>query len=84
MFLVSLERSRGGGGGGERGGAWAFGSMMFGLAVQKFLNIEWFSSLRIKKIQLKSCKAGKFQRKVECDFWSSLGRSRWAGFNGIF
>jgi hypothetical protein len=34
-FLVSLESSWGGG---EHG----LGSMMFGLAVPKFLNIEWF------------------------------------------
>jgi hypothetical protein len=33
MFLVSLERSRG-------GGVHQLGFMAFGLAVQKFLNIE--------------------------------------------
>ncbi len=34
MFLVSLESS-------PRGGVHGLGSMTFGLAVQKFLNIEW-------------------------------------------
>jgi hypothetical protein len=33
VFLVSLKNSR-------RGGVHGLGSMMFGLAVQKFLNIE--------------------------------------------
>jgi hypothetical protein len=33
MFLMSLESSR-------QGGVHGVGSMMFGLAVQKFLNIE--------------------------------------------
>jgi hypothetical protein len=33
MFLVSLESS-------QRGGVHGLGSMTFGLAVQKFLNIE--------------------------------------------
>jgi hypothetical protein len=33
MFLVSLESS-------QQGGVHALGSMMFGLVVQKFLNIE--------------------------------------------
>ncbi len=36
MFLVSLESSWWG------GGVHGLGSMVFGLAVQKFLNIEWF------------------------------------------
>jgi hypothetical protein len=35
FFLMSLESSR-------QGGVHGLGSMMFGLAVQKFLNIEWF------------------------------------------
>jgi hypothetical protein len=34
MFLVSLESSW--------GGVHGLGSMMLGLAVQKFLDIEWF------------------------------------------
>jgi L-asparagine transporter-like permease len=33
VFLVSLESS-------QQGGVYGLGSMMFGLAVQKFLNIE--------------------------------------------
>ncbi len=37
VFLISLESSRRGEGGGRVHG---LGSMMFGLAVQKFLNIE--------------------------------------------
>jgi hypothetical protein len=41
MFLVSLESSR-------REGVHWLGSMTFGLAVQKFLNIEWFLKLKIK------------------------------------
>jgi hypothetical protein len=40
-FLVSLESSRWG------GGCMGFGSMAFGLAVQKFLNTKWFL-LKIK------------------------------------
>jgi hypothetical protein len=35
VFLVSLESS-------WQGGVHGIGSMTFGLAVQKFLNIEWF------------------------------------------
>ncbi len=35
VFVVSLESSR-------WGGVHGLGSVMFGLAVQKFLNIEWF------------------------------------------
>ncbi len=35
MFSVSLESS-------QWGGVHGLGSMMFGLVVQKFLNIEWF------------------------------------------
>jgi len=35
VLLVSLENS-------QRGGVHGLGSMTFGLAVQKFLNIEWF------------------------------------------
>jgi hypothetical protein len=35
LFFVSLESSR-------AGGVHQLGSMMFGLALQKFLNIEWF------------------------------------------
>ncbi len=41
VFLVSLESSQG-------GGVHQLGSMTFGLAMQKFLNIEWFFSLTIK------------------------------------
>jgi hypothetical protein len=41
MFLLSLESSQGGGGGGVH----ELGSMTFGRAVQKFLNIERFSHL---------------------------------------
>jgi hypothetical protein len=36
VFLVSLESSH------QSGGVHGLGSMMFKLAVQKFLNIEWF------------------------------------------
>jgi hypothetical protein len=35
VFLVSLENS-------QPGGVHGFGSTMFRLVVQKFLNIEWF------------------------------------------
>jgi hypothetical protein len=35
MFLVSFESS-------QQGGVHGLGSVMFGLLVQKFLNIEWF------------------------------------------
>ncbi len=35
MFLMSLESPR-------QGGVRGLGSTLFGLAVQKFLNIEWF------------------------------------------
>jgi hypothetical protein len=38
VFFVSLESSGGGGGGG--GGVFQLGFMVFGLAVQKFLNVE--------------------------------------------
>jgi len=40
VFLVSLESS-------GRGGVHGLGSMTFGLAVQKFLNIKMISSLKI-------------------------------------
>jgi len=43
LFLVSLESSR-------QGGVHGLGSMAFGLAVQKFLNIEMISSLKIELI----------------------------------
>jgi hypothetical protein len=39
VFFVSLESSGGGGGGGG-GGVFQLGFMVFGLAVQKFLNVE--------------------------------------------
>jgi hypothetical protein len=41
VFLVSFESSR-------RRGLHVLGSMAFGLAVQKFLNIEWFFHWKIK------------------------------------
>jgi len=64
LFLVSLESSR-------RGGVHGLGSMMMlGLAVRKFLNIEWF--LR-----------WKFQRNWNKPL-VLLERSWWAGFNGNF
>jgi hypothetical protein len=44
LFLVSLESSR-------QGGVHGLGSvMMFGLAVQKFLNIEWFLHCKLNLI----------------------------------
>jgi hypothetical protein len=71
VFLVSLESS-------WRGGVHALGSMMFGLAVQKFLNIEWFSSLKIKL----NC-SWEFLRNWNVPL-VLLERSWWAGFNGIY
>jgi hypothetical protein len=41
VFLVSMESS-------QRGGVHVLGSMMFGPAVQKLLNIEWFLHWKIK------------------------------------
>jgi hypothetical protein len=41
VFLVSLESS-------WRGGVHGLGSMVFGLGVRKFLNIEWFSHWKLK------------------------------------
>jgi len=67
---VSLESSR-------WGVVHGIGSMTFGLAVQKFLNIEWF----LLKIKL-NC-SWKFWRN-----WNVpvvlLERSWWARFNGIY
>jgi hypothetical protein len=58
VFLVSLERSKG-------GGVHQLGSMMVGLAVQKFLNIEWLFSL---KIRINSKNPG-FGRKNQLRMW---------------
>ncbi len=63
VFFVSLESSR-------QGWAYGLGSMMFWLAVQKFLNIEWFLHW-------------KFQRNWNVPL-VLLERSWWAGFNGIY
>jgi len=43
VFLVSRESSR-------RGGVHGLGSMTFGLAVEKFLNIEWFLHWKLNYI----------------------------------
>jgi hypothetical protein len=68
MFLVSLESSR-------WGGVHGFGSMMFGLAVQKFLNIEWFLYWELNR-------SWNFQRNSNMPL-VLLKRSWWIGFNGI-
>jgi hypothetical protein len=52
--------------------------MTFGLAVQKFLNIEWIFKLKIKLNH-----SWKFRRNWNVPLvW--LGRSWWAAFNGIY
>jgi hypothetical protein len=56
VFLVSLESSR-------RGGVHGLGSMMFGLVVQKFLNIEWFLHWKLYWIVAKF-----FLEELECAF----------------
>jgi hypothetical protein len=57
------------------GGVHGLGSVMFGLVVQKFLNIEWF-------LYWKFNRSWKFQRN-----WNMplvlFKRSWWIGFNGI-
>jgi hypothetical protein len=69
VFLVSLESC-------PLGGVHGLDSMMFGLAVQKFLNIEW-SSLKIKLNR-----SWKFRRNWNVPL-VLLERSWWAGFSGI-
>jgi hypothetical protein len=72
VFFVSLESSP------RWGGVYQLGFMVFGLALQKFLNIEWFSSLNIKLNP----------RWKFCTNWNVplvlLETSWWAGFNGIY
>ncbi len=63
VFLVSLESCL-------WGGVHGLGFMVFGLAVQKFLNIEWFLQW-------------KFQRNWNVPLML-LERSWWARFNGIY
>ncbi len=65
VFLVSLESSW------WEGGSMGLGSMMFGLAVQKTLNIEW------------SLLSWIFQRNWNVPL-VLLRRFGWAGFNGIY
>jgi hypothetical protein len=71
VFLVSLESS-------WQGGVHGLGSMTFGLVAQKFLNIEWFSSLKMK-----SNHSWKFRWNWNVSL-VLLERSRWAGFKGIY
>jgi hypothetical protein len=70
-FLVPFESSRG-------GGVHRLAFMAFWLTVKKFLNIEWFLSLKIKLNH-----SWNFWR-----YWNVplvlLERSGWAGFNGIY
>jgi hypothetical protein len=66
-FLVSLESS-------WRGGVHGLGSMMIGLVVQKFLNMEWFLHW--------NC-SWKFQSTWNVPL-VLLERTWWAGFNGIY
>jgi hypothetical protein len=75
VFLVSLESSWRG------GGAWAWFYDIFGLVVQKFLNIDWMiSSLKILKIN----RSWKFWEELECAF-GVLGKILMStGFNGIY
>jgi hypothetical protein len=70
-FLVSLESS-------QRGGVHRLGCMAFGLALQKSLNIEWFSSLKIKLNR-----SWKFRRNWNVHL--VLLETSWcAGLNGIY
>jgi hypothetical protein len=69
VFLMSLESS-------QWGGVHGLGSMMFGLAVQKFLNKEWF-------FHWKWNYSWKFRRDWNVSV-VLLERSWWAGFNGIY
>ncbi len=58
----------------DRRGAWAWFHWCLVLAVQKFLNIEWFFHWKLNYI-------------VAENFWGIgmlLERSWWAGFNGIY
>jgi hypothetical protein len=56
-FLVSLDSSQ------RAKGCMGFGSMAFGLAVQKFLNIEWFFHWKFNWILAKF-----FLEELECAF----------------
>jgi len=69
MFLVSLENS-------WRGGVHGLGSMMFGLAMQKFLNIEWFFHWKLNY-------SWKIQRNWNVSLLF-LEKSWWERFNGIY
>jgi hypothetical protein len=60
------------------GGVHGLGSMPFGLVVQKFLDIEWLFSLKIKLNH-----SWKFQRNWNVPLVLLEG-SWWAGFNGIY
>jgi hypothetical protein len=71
VFLVSLESS-------WQGGVHGLGPMTFGLVAQKFLNIEWFSSLKMKLNH-----SWKFRKNWYVSL-VLLERSWWAGFNGIY
>ncbi len=71
VFLESLKISR-------RGGVHGLVSMMFGLVVQKFLNIEWFLHWKIKLNR-----SWKFLRNWKVPL-VLLERSWWAGFNWIY
>ncbi len=59
-----------------RGGVHGLGSITFGLALQKFLNIEWFLHWKL------NC-SWKFWRNWNVPLML-LERSWWAGFNGIY
>ncbi len=68
-FLISLESSC-------QGGVHGLGSMVFGLVVQKFLNIEWFLHCKL------NC-SWNFRRSWNVPL-VFLERSWWARFNGIY
>ncbi len=70
VFLVSWESSR-------WGGVHGLGSMMFGLVMQKFLNIEWFLHKNKNKNH-----SWKFWRNWNVPL-VFLERSWWVRFNGI-
>ncbi len=71
VFLVSWESSR-------RGGVHGLGSMTFGLAVQKFLNIEWFLHWKSNHIVAENFGGIGMLPLV------LLERSCWVGFNGTY
>ncbi len=69
VFLVTLKSSR-------WGGVHGLGSIVFGLVVQKFLNIEWFLHWKLNH-------SWNFQRSWNVPL-VFLERSWWARFNGIY